>query len=211
MSKIRIAKYQIGQVVRHRIYPFRGVVFDIDPSFDNTDEWYEFDPGRNPAAQGSAVLSFVCRERRDRIRRLRVRAKSVAGYDRRAGAASASRRGLRQRRQGRLSPAHSLGALTKQAVTLRKRERPGCDVHGRGAFLSQRQTDRSDRTLHAAIAAAERQPAACRPAVARASCAPRRRGAAVLPAASSVAPRRPSDRSAGRHRPCRNRPAAKRG
>jgi heat shock protein HspQ len=44
MSKIRIAKYQIGQVVRHRLYPFRGVVFDIDPIFDNTDEWYEAIP-----------------------------------------------------------------------------------------------------------------------------------------------------------------------
>jgi heat shock protein HspQ len=39
MDKIRNAKYQIGQVVRHRLYPFRGVVFDIDPVFDNTDEW----------------------------------------------------------------------------------------------------------------------------------------------------------------------------
>ena len=44
MSKIRDAKYQIGQVVRHRLYPFRGVVFDIDPVFDNTDEWYEAIP-----------------------------------------------------------------------------------------------------------------------------------------------------------------------
>ncbi len=44
MDRIRIAKFQIGQVVRHRLYPFRGVVFDIDPVFDNTDEWYEFDP-----------------------------------------------------------------------------------------------------------------------------------------------------------------------
>jgi heat shock protein HspQ len=44
MSKIRIAKYQLGQVVRHRLYPFRGVVFDIDPVFDNTDEWYESIP-----------------------------------------------------------------------------------------------------------------------------------------------------------------------
>ena len=25
---------------KHRIYPFRGVVFDVDPVFDNTDEWY---------------------------------------------------------------------------------------------------------------------------------------------------------------------------
>jgi heat shock protein HspQ len=44
MEKIRIAKFQIGQVVRHRLYPFRGVVFDIDPIFDNTEEWYESIP-----------------------------------------------------------------------------------------------------------------------------------------------------------------------
>ena len=44
MSKIRNAKYQLGQVVRHRLYPFRGVVFDIDPVFDNTDEWYQSIP-----------------------------------------------------------------------------------------------------------------------------------------------------------------------
>ena len=44
MSKIRIAKYTIGQVVRHRIYPFRGVVFDIDPFFNNTEEWYQSIP-----------------------------------------------------------------------------------------------------------------------------------------------------------------------
>jgi len=40
MTKPRRAKYQIGQVVRHRIYPFRGVVFDVDPIFSNTDEWW---------------------------------------------------------------------------------------------------------------------------------------------------------------------------
>src|SRR6201997_360962 len=40
MSKIRNAKYQIGQVVKHRLYPFRGVVFDIDPVFNNTEEWW---------------------------------------------------------------------------------------------------------------------------------------------------------------------------
>jgi heat shock protein HspQ len=42
--KPRQAKYSIGQIVRHRIYPFRGVVFDVDPSFSNTDEWYEAIP-----------------------------------------------------------------------------------------------------------------------------------------------------------------------
>jgi heat shock protein HspQ len=44
MNKIRNAKYQIGQVVRHRLFPFRGVVFDIDPTFSNTEEWYESIP-----------------------------------------------------------------------------------------------------------------------------------------------------------------------
>ena len=44
MNKIRIAKYTLGQVVRHRVYPFRGVVFDIDPLFNNTEEWYQSIP-----------------------------------------------------------------------------------------------------------------------------------------------------------------------
>src|SRR3954462_1077888 len=33
------AKFAIGQVVKHRIYPFRGVIFDVDPVFSNTEEW----------------------------------------------------------------------------------------------------------------------------------------------------------------------------
>jgi heat shock protein HspQ len=44
MTKPRFAKFQIGQVVRHRVFPFRGVIFDIDPIFDNTEEWYESIP-----------------------------------------------------------------------------------------------------------------------------------------------------------------------
>lgn len=39
-----IAKFQIGQVVRHKLFPFRGVIFDVDPQFANTDEWYESIP-----------------------------------------------------------------------------------------------------------------------------------------------------------------------
>ena len=44
MQKIRNAKFAIGQVVRHRLFPFRGVIFDVDPEFDNTEEWYEAIP-----------------------------------------------------------------------------------------------------------------------------------------------------------------------
>ncbi|MBL8542749.1 MAG: heat shock protein HspQ [Hyphomonadaceae bacterium] len=38
------AKFSIGQVVRHKLFPFRGVVFDVDPEFSNTDEWMEAIP-----------------------------------------------------------------------------------------------------------------------------------------------------------------------
>ncbi|WP_099866139.1 heat shock protein HspQ [Pararhizobium haloflavum] len=42
--KHRAAKFSIGQIVRHRIYPFRGVIFDVDPEFDNTEEWWNAIP-----------------------------------------------------------------------------------------------------------------------------------------------------------------------
>ena len=33
-------KFRIGQVVKHRLHPFRGVVFDVDPTFSNTEQWW---------------------------------------------------------------------------------------------------------------------------------------------------------------------------
>jgi heat shock protein HspQ len=41
---IRTAKFFIGQIVRHRVYPFRGVIFDVDPVFNHTEEWLEAVP-----------------------------------------------------------------------------------------------------------------------------------------------------------------------
>ncbi|AMY00479.1 heat shock protein HspQ [Mesorhizobium ciceri] len=41
---MKTAKFAIGQVVRHRLFPFRGIIFDVDPQFANTDEWYEAIP-----------------------------------------------------------------------------------------------------------------------------------------------------------------------
>jgi len=40
----RDAKFDIGQVVHHRFYPFRGVIFDVDLTFSNTEEWYQSIP-----------------------------------------------------------------------------------------------------------------------------------------------------------------------
>lgn len=44
IPEVAIAQFAIGDVVRHRIFDFRGVVFDIDPVFSNSDEWYESIP-----------------------------------------------------------------------------------------------------------------------------------------------------------------------
>ena len=46
MLKTR-AKYHLGQVVRHRKHPFRGVIFDVDAIFANTEEWYEAIPAES--------------------------------------------------------------------------------------------------------------------------------------------------------------------
>jgi heat shock protein HspQ len=42
--KARDAKFAIGQVVKHRVFPFRGVIFDVDPEFANTEEWWQAIP-----------------------------------------------------------------------------------------------------------------------------------------------------------------------
>jgi heat shock protein HspQ len=44
MNDMKTAKFAIGQVVRHRLFPFRGVIFDVDPQFNNTEEWYQAIP-----------------------------------------------------------------------------------------------------------------------------------------------------------------------
>lgn len=33
-------RFAIGDVVKHRVFDFRGVIFDIDPVFANSEEWY---------------------------------------------------------------------------------------------------------------------------------------------------------------------------
>jgi heat shock protein HspQ len=46
----RDAKFSVGQIVRHRLFPFRGVIFDVDPVFNNTEEWYQAIPAdRRPS------------------------------------------------------------------------------------------------------------------------------------------------------------------
>jgi heat shock protein HspQ len=44
MEVNRSARFKLGDVVRHRFYPFRGVIYDVDPTFANSEEWYESIP-----------------------------------------------------------------------------------------------------------------------------------------------------------------------
>ena len=73
------AKYSLGQVVRHRKHPFRGVIFDVDPVFSNSEEWYEHVrsnseewyeaiPEDQSAVKGTAVLSPSGGKRRQLLR-----------------------------------------------------------------------------------------------------------------------------------------------
>ena len=41
---IPTARFGIGEVVRHKMFDFRGIIFDVDPVFANSDEWYESIP-----------------------------------------------------------------------------------------------------------------------------------------------------------------------
>jgi heat shock protein HspQ len=44
MPPVAHARFAIGEVVRHRMFDFRGVIFDVDPVFANSDEWYDAIP-----------------------------------------------------------------------------------------------------------------------------------------------------------------------
>ena len=55
-------KFTIGEVVKHRFYPFRGVIFDVDPEFMNSEEWYESIPAHIRPKEKSTFLSSFCRK-----------------------------------------------------------------------------------------------------------------------------------------------------
>ena len=71
--------FNIGDIVKHRIYPFRGVIVDVDPVFSNTEEWYqsippEIRPSRNQpyyhlmAENTETCLLYTSPSPRDRTR-----------------------------------------------------------------------------------------------------------------------------------------------
>ena len=53
---VSAAKFEVGQIVHHLNFGYRGVVFDVDPNFQGTDEWYE-QVARSRPAEGPALVS----------------------------------------------------------------------------------------------------------------------------------------------------------
>src|SRR6202158_1022426 len=157
------------------------------------------DPRGRPASQGSAVLSSARREFGIGIRRLRVRAKSVAGRFGRADPAFASRRDFRQGQVGQLSPAQSLAELKSASsqtcspdVAQRNPGPPRIALRSMRATRLLHPTKKALRSsafsfdCEVLLTSLADWPRACRPAGwPRASCGRPRRVSATLPAAFS--------------------------
>ena len=75
------ARFRPGQLVHHKLFGYRGVVVDVDATFQGTDEWYA-DHGPYPAAEGQALVPHP--GARCRAHDLRHRTQPAAGPDRRA-------------------------------------------------------------------------------------------------------------------------------
>jgi heat shock protein HspQ len=94
-EKVRNAKFKIGQVVKHRVYPFRGVIFDIDPVFNNTEEWWQAIPAEIRPRKDQPFYHLVRRKFGDRIHRLCVGTESSSRYLGRADPPSGRGRSFR--------------------------------------------------------------------------------------------------------------------
>ena len=90
----RNAKFGIGQVVKHRFYPFRGVIFDVDPVFANTEEWWRSIPAEVRPPRNSRSIISTPRTRTASTSPMSP-SRICVGRIRRAGPASAGQRDLR--------------------------------------------------------------------------------------------------------------------
>jgi heat shock protein HspQ len=41
MMELQKVKFNVGQIINHKLFNYRGVVVDVDPAFQNTEEWYD--------------------------------------------------------------------------------------------------------------------------------------------------------------------------
>ena len=92
-------------MVKHRLFPFRGVMFDIDPVFDNTEEWWQSIPAEVRPRKDQPFYHLFAENADTEYVAYVSEQNLLARHLRRADASSAGRRSLRQGRRRRLSPA----------------------------------------------------------------------------------------------------------
>ncbi len=46
------AEYNIGDIIFHREHDFRGVIVDVDPQFEGSEEWYDMYTSNQPPKNG---------------------------------------------------------------------------------------------------------------------------------------------------------------
>ena len=103
MSETKTAKFKIGQVVRHRLFPFRGVIFDVDPEFANSEEWYQAIPPEVRPRRTSPSITCWPRTRTPNTSPT-SRAEPARRFLGRAGAPPTARRILRHDQRRQLRP-----------------------------------------------------------------------------------------------------------
>jgi heat shock protein HspQ len=64
-SPMAHARFAIGEVVRHRLLDFRGVIFDVDPEFANSEEWYEAIPEEMRPAKDQPFYHLLAENNED--------------------------------------------------------------------------------------------------------------------------------------------------
>ena len=116
MIKARTAKFQIGQIVRHRIFSFRGVVFDIDPVFNNTEEWWLSIPEEVRPHKDQPFYHLLAENSESEYVAYVSEQNLLPDEFRRADPALAGRRDFCQRQIGRLSSAQSVAELIRTLV-----------------------------------------------------------------------------------------------
>ena len=98
--QMRTAKFRVGQIVRHRFFPFRGVIFDVDPIFTNTEEWYQAIPEEIRPSKDQPFYHLLAENAETEYIAYVSEQNLLAGRYRRAGAPPAGARPLRQFREG---------------------------------------------------------------------------------------------------------------
>ena len=112
----KAAKFGIGQQVRHRLFPFRGVIYDVDPQFANTEEWWESIPEEIRPVKNQPFYHLLAENDFVLLRGVRFRTEPAAGRRAGAGEPPADPGNVRDRRPRRLPQARHPRTLTDGAA-----------------------------------------------------------------------------------------------